>query len=476
MKKKFTSDISANTIQVIINQVSGLFIFYFCSKFLDKKTFGEINWSIALLITIFNILGSGIDQITVRKVAAGHSAISLMRLYLLHVFFTGLVFYLFLLLGAVFFHDFFQTHPLLIALGISQFFLFLSMPFKQIATGREQFKTLLYMSICSNVIKAIGVPVLVMTNNLSIKLVVVIFIAGSTLELALCAYLSKGLLKSSLATPFDRKNYRELIRESLPQLGSIIFNSAVARFDWILLGFISTVVILAEYSFAYRVFELSTLPLLVLGPLLLPRFTRLFHNNAEADLLGGNGELWVLVRLELAISCFIALLLNVMWEPLIDNITGGKYGHVNVLNIFILSGCMPLLYVTNFLWTINFAKGHLKQVFIIISITFLVNAGGDVLLIPFFQGVGAAVAFLAAIVVQLILYMIRTRVGHIHKIWQALALCGGSALLSGWLAKHFVSPVLLRTGVASLFYFLLLLSVGQLRIADWRTLKLTVGL
>jgi hypothetical protein len=44
MKKKLLHDISANTLQVIINQLCGLVIFYILSAQLTKNDFGEINW------------------------------------------------------------------------------------------------------------------------------------------------------------------------------------------------------------------------------------------------------------------------------------------------------------------------------------------------------------------------------------------------------------------------------------------------
>lgn len=476
MRKKLTADISANTFQVILNQLSGILIFYFCSKFLDKANFGEINWSTALLYTSFSILGSGIDQMTVKKIASGHHPGSLAKLYLFHVLFTGLFFYLLLLSGSLLFRDFFGRHYLLIALGISQFLLFLSTPFKQVATGQERFHVLLYMSTCSNIVKAAGVLALGIAGRLSIQWVVWIFIAGAAIELGLCVYLSRALLKSSMTLPFSGKAYRGLIRESLPQLGSTIFNSAVARFDWILLGLISTSVVLAEYSFAYKVFEISTLPLLVLGPLLLPKFSRIFHDASQPDLLMGEGELLVLLRVEMILSSFIALLLNMLWDPFIDGITGGKYGAVNILIILVLSGCMPFLYLTNFLWTVNFAKGRLKEMFFIIMITFLINMVGDIVLIPFLHGLGAAIAYLAAIVIQTLLYTGLTRIGSFQKAWQSLLFCAGSAVLSGSLAKHFCPDVILRVACCCCCYAGLLWAAGQLRPTDWRILKMTAGL
>ena len=96
-------------------------------------------------------------------------------------------------------------------------------------------------------------------------------------------------------------------------------------------------------------------------------------------------DLFVLLRFEMIIASLVALVLNILWVPVIDFITHGKYGAVNRYTILILSACMPFLYVNNFLWTINFAKGHLKMIFYIFFITFLVNVIGDIILIPFFR-------------------------------------------------------------------------------------------
>jgi O-antigen/teichoic acid export membrane protein len=471
MKKKIVRDISASSLQVVINQLSGILLFYFCSKFLDKGTFGELNWSIAVLITAFNILGFGMDQLMVRKIAAGGDAAALIRLYLLHVIFAGLGFYAVLLAGVLVVPEFYRSHHLVIALGVSQLLLFLTMPFKQAVTGKEQFRTLLFMSICSNIIKAVGVPLLAYFDKLTTELVIGIFIFGSAIELMICIYLSRMLLRNSLKPGFNRNNYLLLVRESLPQLGTIIFNSAVARFDWILLGLISTDIVLAEYSFAYRAFEVSTLPLLVLGPLLLPKFSRLFHSGEEPDLLGGRGELLLLLRLEMLIACGTVLVVNMLWNPLIDSITGGKYGAVNTWNILILTCSIPLLYLNNFLWTVHFARGRLRMLFIFILITFAVNAAGDFALIPFFKGLGAAIAYSFALLVQTVIYVSRTRLGNMKKFWELMFINIGSVLISGSLAEYFFHSPGLRTLIAVATWLILVTAAGQLRLSQWRTLK-----
>jgi O-antigen/teichoic acid export membrane protein len=71
MKRKFLQDISASTIQVVLNQSLGLLIFILTSRYLSKPVYGEFNWSLALLTFATSILSLRLEQIVVRKVAAG---------------------------------------------------------------------------------------------------------------------------------------------------------------------------------------------------------------------------------------------------------------------------------------------------------------------------------------------------------------------------------------------------------------------
>ena len=92
MRNRLIKNLSANTLQLIINQLAGLVIFYIISKNLDKDSFGEINLALALMLAIFNILSFGIDQIAVRKLASGDEPQNILPIYLCHVLVTGFAF------------------------------------------------------------------------------------------------------------------------------------------------------------------------------------------------------------------------------------------------------------------------------------------------------------------------------------------------------------------------------------------------
>ena len=139
MRRKFIRDISANSFQVIINQVCGLAIFYVLSVYFSKKDFGEINWSLAILLTIFSILSLGIDQLMVKKIAAKENPALILSVYQFHVIITGVGFYTFMLVVYSIFPSLLQKHYLLLFLGIGKLMIFFASPLKQLANGLEKF-------------------------------------------------------------------------------------------------------------------------------------------------------------------------------------------------------------------------------------------------------------------------------------------------------------------------------------------------
>jgi O-antigen/teichoic acid export membrane protein len=247
----------------------------------------------------------------------------------------------------------------------------------------------------------------------------------------------------------------------LPQTGVVLITSALARFDWIFIGFMVSAASLAEYSFAYKIFEISTLPLLAVAPLLIPWFTKLFQQK-DITLEG----LKFLVRMEMIIAAFTGLILNICWSPVIDKLTSGKYGLINAKTIFILSLCLPFIYLNNFLWTMYFAQGRLTMILKSFIITFVANVAGDILLIPFFKNEGAAVAFLAACAFQSIYYLRKNPPIGLPNTWQPLVLCTLCALLSGWVCHFFLPESWLMLPAAIALYIVFLGLSLQLRQSD----------
>jgi len=466
MKKRLIQNLSVNAIQLIVNQLLGLGIFYVLSTGLDKNSFGQINLALAILLAAFNILSFGIDQLVIKKIAAGADPLAILSIYIFHVLFAGLIFYWILFSGAAFLQHNNNQYSIILLIGIGKLMIFFSTPFKQAATGMERFRLLAYMSVISNLIRCSGLIILVLLHHLNLHNIIIIFISGDVMELLFCAYLFTQSTKIPLKIKWDKVNYFQLLRESLPQTGVVLITSALARFDWIFIGFMVSAIKLAEYSFAYKIFEISTLPLLAIAPLLIPRFTKLFQQK-DIDPY----HLKFLVRVEMIVAAFIGLVLNICWSPVIDGLTSGKYGLINVKTIFILSLCMPLLYLNNFLWTIYFAQGRLKMILVSFIITLLVNVTGDILLIPFFKNEGAAIAFLAACIVQTIYYVKKNDIYGLANVWYPLVACMVCAISAGFIAKMLLPNSWFILPLAIVIYMMLLFITMQARLSDRKALK-----
>jgi O-antigen/teichoic acid export membrane protein len=382
--------LSANGLQLLLNQAMSLCLFLLLARHLNKQVFGVLNGILGGLLLAFGILSFGIDQLLVRKMAAGEEPAPWLGTMLLHNALAGAAFYL-LLLFAAFLVPGLPVLVLLLAAG--KWALFLGASFKSIVSGQERFRQLLYMSLAANVAKVAGACWLITQDSLTLPKVAIVFAIADGLE-ALTSFL---VYRRRQAAPVFRgafARYRALLCEARPQLGTVIFAAAMSRFDWLYLGAVCRGTQLAEYSFAYKVFELAQLPLLMIAPLLVPRFTRM-QQGGQYDPLPKQ-----LLKTGLALAVVSVLLLNGAWVPLADWISGGKYGLVNRGTIALLSLALPVLYYNNYLWSRLFAQQRTALIFRLFALTFFVNVLANWLLVPAWQKEGAAAAFLLALLVQ----------------------------------------------------------------------------
>lgn len=429
-----------------------------------------MNWSIALIATCISIISFGMDQVIIKKIATGVDINEIATLHLAHVFLTGTGFYI-LLIGASFiFPSFFTQHPYLTGFAISLILIYYSSPFKQIAHGKEWFHFLTIISICSNLVKVLLLLAAILIYKFSVSTVIIIYIIASVVELVMGILLVKSKFNIVLHWQFNKKKYTNLIKESLPQLAVIIFNSGIARFDWIILGLMTSAAITAEYTFAYRVFELAAFPLLIIAPVLLPRISRYLVSH-DRQLKVFEKEFLLLLKLEMIVACIIPLALNFVWADLLNPLTDNKYGSTNATVFLLLSVAIPLLYLNNFFWTIAFAGGKMKKIISNFTVTFLINIIGGIILIPLMKGEGAAIAYLMAIIVQSVLFVLAGKKDGLEIPVRPLIIALTCAIASFVLVSQFSlnPPARLLTGIFA--YLFLVAATGLIQRTDFKVLK-----
>ncbi|HMF71532.1 MAG TPA: oligosaccharide flippase family protein [Flavitalea sp.] len=470
MSRKFLQNISATFTQLAINQIFGLLVFYLLSRYLNKHEFGEINWSLAVYLTSFSILSFGLEQIIVRKIASSEDPAELLSIHFLHVVITGIGFYGLLLLAIFLFPNLFNNHPFLIMLGAAKLMLFFSSPFKQVVTGKEQFNLLTYMMVTSNIIKGILLACFAISGHLTVSIVLLCFIAGDLAELLVTLFLFTRFFKLRFVNPGNKK-YRRLLAECIPQAGVVFFAALLSRIDWVMIGFLLPVSRLAEYGFAYKIFELSTLPLLVVAPLLLPMFSR---QSSKGEDIYSSARNQHFIRLEFVIAALTGLLLNICWVPLMEPLTKGQYSVVNSHTVLILSFAIPLLYLNNYLWTIRFSEKRTNRILKIFMITVLVNVLANTVMIPKFGNEGAAISYVVAILIQTILYSHRLK-ENFSRHWAPMIICMALAVVSGVTAKLLFTSFVYVLVFSVTAYMLSVIICSQIRIRELKTIIFSVS-
>ncbi len=468
VKAKRLQNLSSNGAQLVLNQLCGFVVFYLLAAQLDKEDFGSLNFVLAFLLVAFQLLPLGMDQLAIRKVAGGQHAAQVLSVCLTHTLTTGLLFYAAVLICCAFFIAPQHAHLcwLLLTVGLGKLMMYFSVPFKQVIAGLERFRLLAGMLVISNLVRASGFIVLAWLGLITMERAAVLFALADGIECICCVFFFRTRLNIPITVNRHVATQWLQVRESLPQAGVTMITAAMSRMDWLLIGIIVSSAKLAEYSFAYKVFELATLPLLAVAPMLLPWLTRSFKHNADLT-----GKLAFLIRVELIIAVGTALALHMLWVPVVDTITAGKYGSINVSTVFFLSVSLPLLYLNNFFWSIYFAQGRMRLILISFVIAFAVKVALSLLLIPLFGNTGAALSFLMACLVQTAYYSCKHQLSELNRIGPLLLINLSCGLISGLTAKAYFTNGYQACLAAILMFMVLLVMARQIRWEDRRVLK-----
>lgn len=348
------------------------------------------------------MLGLGIEQIMVRRIALSSSAQWTVAAYLWHSLASSIA-ALLLLYGFVAFMGDNDSKLLMLPLFFAaQAIIYIASPLKQYLNAKEHFTPYGIIAVLSNTAKIVLVFAYIKYAALTISAVVNVLLVTSLFELVALAVYIICSPKYRFPLRFRVDGYKKLVKESVPQYISVIFDTALSRVDWILLGILSTSVATAEYSFAYRASELAKLPIIAIGPIILIKYSRMLGNDKFTD--ERKHETTRILNIEIFVAVLIVLVLNVFWRPVIGYVTHGKYGDSNALIFGIISLSLPFHFLINLLWSLCFSAKKYVQITKIAIVIAIVNLSLNLILIPIWGGVGAAISYLLSIVIQSIVY------------------------------------------------------------------------
>lgn len=453
-KGKFFS----SAVQAFAVQILGVLFFYITSISLSKNDFGVFSWSNAIALTIVTLLSCGLEQVVVRRVAASKSSDWAASAYFFHALVSAIV--AMAVLGVISYtaESDAKEKTTLLLVFVAQALLFIAIPLKQFLNAKERFGPYAVTALVSNAGKVVAALYLWWQSLVTLQTVIAVLIFFSALELV--ALLVYTIFFTELKFGLRLIAYKKLLKEALPQYISIIFDASLGRLDWIMLGLLSTNVVTADYSFAYRAFEVAKLPVFIIAPIILARLARAMNKRTGKEQT--HAQIGALLKAESFLSMLLPLTLCFLWSPVVDFVTGGKYGTANETIFILLSLCIPLQFLINLFWSMCFTSKKYKLVSYATIGTAIVNLALNVILIPKYNGVGAAVAFLVATVLQFAGYYFIVYKTIAYYSLRPLFIFSAIAGVSFLIAYNVTEHTVLRLAIVVFSYLAISLGLKQI--------------
>jgi len=392
--------------------------FYLLSVYFSKEAFGIISWCNAIAFMLVAAAGLGMEQVALRNMAVEKKQIlgRTLSVFLLHNLLTTVLIFVLLLCLAGAFPFSFRLSLLPYFFG-AQALLYVAAPFRVLLNSQSRFTPYAVVSMLSNLAK-VGLTIW-FGKSLTLTTALWILCSAHIFELTVLA-IFLGIGTRFPFTP-SWKRYKKLVRESLPQYLSVIFDMALARADWILVGALASTAAVAEYSFAYRAFEMERLPTVMATTLLLPLAARAMAKPGTQT--GDTMPLFPILLVAVpALMGWLATVGALLWEPLLGGLLGSEYGQASRVPFTWLSLALPFQFAINILWIQLFAAQRYRVIARNTGITALTNISLSCLLIPYFGATGPAISFLLATATQFALYITAAKSAGFNPPLQRLVL------------------------------------------------------
>jgi O-antigen/teichoic acid export membrane protein len=146
----------------------------------------------------------------------------------------------------------------------------------------------------------------------------------------------------------------------------------------------------------------------------------------------------------------------------VDTFTAGTYGTSTQVIFMLLSLCLPLHFTINLFWTLIFSAKKYRYITIATVITASSNIVLNLILIPMLGGVGAAVAYLAATVIQAFVYSYFVQRKVMRANMFPLLIVTGITAVAYFAAVMITENVVLRLVIAVAIFVPLIMGLKQL--------------
>lgn len=213
-----------------------------------------------------------------------------------------------------------------------------------------------------------------------------------------------------------------------------LVNTALGQIDIALLGYLSSEASVGLYAAAYRVYKLTTMLVLALTTVIIPRSAHLYETNQKAE---ADRMLVISLKYVLLIGLPLATGIAVFSPELLLLVAGEGFSDAS-RPMAILAVCVPVLGLQNILGAqVLYSQGRDRSVLAVSTVSLVVAVIMDLVLIPVAGASGAAIATLATLAVGLVVQVVLSR-SQVLAVLQRLEL--------GRIAIAILSPISVMAG------------------------------
>lgn len=395
MLKRIVKDLEIrNTSYVflanVFSKILSFVIFFMLAKYLSVKNYGVLVVLLAIIITITDLINSGLNSSIIRLVARYKSQDNYRKIneivstMFFNYLFIGIIIIIVLIIFSsniynALLHEDNSSRVIWISFGI--LFTFLYGIFSAVFQGLEDYKNYLIQTISLPGTRLIVLLISVISQKFTLDLIIILYALSPLVGLFVGMFLTKNVVDISFS------NYSLNAIKEIGKFGKWMFLWGVfiilqSRINTYLLSILTTPEQVSYYEVANKFIGLVMILFTSYGTTLNPRLARMINASEIRGELKKINKIMVLFTGYLIVSsAIIPIAINIMF--------GIKYEMS--INIFVILNLFNICFIWNAPYnSCLFALGKSNVFFIDAVITMVVTLIASIILLPKYGAIGAA--------------------------------------------------------------------------------------
>jgi O-antigen/teichoic acid export membrane protein len=473
--RKVINNTGISLLGQAITWTSTLLLTIAYGRYLGDVKFGELFFAISFVMLFGFPLEFGFNQQLTRDVAQETTRASR---YLSNTLLIKAVFWL-ILYTLILFTCWLLGYDteILVLVAICGFNLLITSIMNAFRSLHYAFEQVVFPTVGNILEKGLSalVGIILLKNGGGVQAMALVLLGGAIINSLWQAFWFFRLTGASFI--IDRVLIRELIRSSIPFITYGALMVIYYRIDAVLLSLMTTVAVVGWYGAAYRLFDtLSFLPNLVIGAVMYPVFSKLS--------VVSEAELKLAIEKSLNFLLFLGFPMSVGLFLVAPQIIELLYNRPEFVNsVPALQGLAPglvFLSINIVLSTIIVSTGGEKKITIMAAVALVFNLGLNLILIPLYQQVGAAiVTSLTELLLICLSYLFIPKslfpLGSVRLAAKAIVASFVMALSIWAMGRFHIFNLFLILPVAMLVYFVTATAIGTIPREDLRALFMAIG-